>query len=85
MVFGIGEKMNLIDKYNYDKDIKLRNFEKYVRRQDLARFLARYELFKMIKDVKGSIIECGIHYGGGGLWLGLNYVLILIFLDLIEK
>lgn len=58
--------MNLIDKYDYDKDIKLRNFEKYVRRQDLARFLARYELFKMIKNTKGSIIECGVHYGGGG-------------------
>lgn len=62
--------MNLIDKYDYDKDIKLRNFEKYVRRQDLARFLARYELFKMIKDIKGSIIECGIHYGGGDYGLG---------------
>jgi len=43
---------------------KLENFPKYVRRQTIARFLARYELFKMILDVKGSIIECGVHHGG---------------------
>ncbi|WP_303866845.1 TylF/MycF/NovP-related O-methyltransferase [Acetobacterium wieringae] len=44
---------------------QLNNFEKYVRRQDLARFMARYELFKMIRQTKGSIIECGVHQGGG--------------------
>ncbi|TYC85949.1 class I SAM-dependent methyltransferase [Acetobacterium wieringae] len=43
----------------------INNFEKYVRRQDLARFMARYELFKLIKSTKGSIIECGVHQGGG--------------------
>jgi hypothetical protein len=57
--------MNLIEKYDYSYDTKLNNFEKYVRRQSLQRFLARYELFKLIKDVKGSIVECGVHYGGG--------------------
>jgi hypothetical protein len=44
---------------------KLENFSKYVPRQNLARFLARYEIFKMIKDVQGSIVECGILFGGG--------------------
>ena len=44
---------------------KLRNFTKYVRRQDTARFLARYEIFKRQINVKGSIIECGVHQGGG--------------------
>lgn len=48
---------------NEKKDIN--NFEKYVRRQDLARFMVRYELFKMIRSTKGSIIECGVHQGGG--------------------
>lgn len=43
----------------------VKNFEKYVRRQDLARFLARYELFKKIIDIKGSIVECGVHEGRG--------------------
>jgi hypothetical protein len=44
---------------------KLENFAKYVPRQNLARFLARYELFKLIHDVQGSIVECGVLFGGG--------------------
>lgn len=56
---------DLINKYDYPMSYKLDNFEKYVTRQKLARFIARYELFKKIKNVKGSIIECGIHWGGG--------------------
>lgn len=56
--------MSLINKYSYPMDIKLKNFEKYVTRQSMARFIARYELFKMVKHLKGSIIECGIHWGG---------------------
>lgn len=44
---------------------KLENFSKYVPRQNLARFLARYEIFKQIKDVQGSIVECGVLFGGG--------------------
>ena len=44
---------------------KLENFAKYVPRQNLARFLARYELFKLVKNVQGSIVECGVLFGGG--------------------
>lgn len=44
---------------------KLENFAKYVPRQNLARFLARYEIFKQIQDVQGSIVECGVLFGGG--------------------
>jgi len=44
---------------------KLENFAKYVPRQNLARFLARYELFKLIKGIQGSIVECGVLFGGG--------------------
>jgi hypothetical protein len=44
---------------------KLENFAKYVPRQNLARFLARYEIFKLIRDVQGSIVECGVLFGGG--------------------
>ena len=44
---------------------KLENFAKYVPRQNLARFIARYELFNLIKDVQGSIVECGVLFGGG--------------------
>ena len=44
---------------------KIENFAKYVPRQNLARFLARYEIFKLIKDIQGSIVECGVLFGGG--------------------
>jgi hypothetical protein len=44
---------------------KMENFSKYVPRQNLARFLARYEIFKRIVDVQGSIVECGVLFGGG--------------------
>jgi len=44
---------------------KLENFGKYVPRQNLARFLARYEIFKHIENVQGSIVECGVLFGGG--------------------
>ena len=44
---------------------KLRNFPKYVRRQDIARFLCHYEIFKRQLHIKGSIVECGVHHGGG--------------------
>ena len=44
---------------------KLESFSKFVPRQDLARFLARYELFKKVQDVQGSIVECGVQFGGG--------------------
>jgi hypothetical protein len=44
---------------------KIENFAKYVPRQNLARFLARYELFQRIRDVQGSIVECGVLFGGG--------------------
>jgi len=44
---------------------KMENFPKYVRRQDLTRFLALYEIFKRIRNVKGSIVECGVFDGFG--------------------
>lgn len=44
---------------------KMENFTKYVPRQNMARFLARYEIFKLIMDVQGSIVECGVLFGGG--------------------
>lgn len=41
---------NVFEKYNYQTETKLNNFEKYVRRQALGRFIARYELFNPLKD-----------------------------------
>ena len=41
------------------------NFPLYVPRQNLTTFLVKYELFKRILNVHGSIIECGVGFGGG--------------------
>ena len=55
---------------------KLRNFAKYVRRQDIARFLCRYEIFKRQLHVKGSLVECGVHHGGGLMtWAQISAIL----------
>ncbi len=59
------EMIHIFDKHTTSTEIKLDNFERYARRQKLARFIARYELFKKIINIKGSIIECGVHHGGG--------------------
>jgi hypothetical protein len=57
-------------------DIKLENFTKYVRRQQLKRFLALYELFKLVVPVKGSIVECGVFRGFGLMaWAKLSAML----------
>lgn len=50
---------------NISVDPRFRNFTKYVRRQELARFMVQYELFKKIQSVKGSIVECGVYHGSG--------------------
>ena len=44
---------------------KMENFPKYVRRQNLTRFLVLYEIFKKVLKVKGSIVECGVNQGFG--------------------
>lgn len=44
---------------------KLSNFPKFVSRQDLSRFLYKYEIFQKVLNVHGSIVECGVHMGGG--------------------
>jgi len=51
------------------------NFPLYVRRQDLTKFLVRYELFKMAMHVHGHIVECGVGDGGGLLaWYHLSSI-----------
>lgn len=39
------------------------NFPLFITRQELVRYLVRYELFKKILPVKGSIVECGVYKG----------------------
>ncbi|MCP9496609.1 MAG: class I SAM-dependent methyltransferase [Pyrinomonadaceae bacterium MAG19_C2-C3] len=55
---------------------KLQNFTKYVSRQALTQFLFRYDMFQRILTVQGSIIECGVLFGGGLMaWAQLSAIL----------
>jgi len=44
---------------------RLQNFSLYTPRQDLTNFLVRFEIFKRVLEIQGSIIECGVLRGGG--------------------
>ena len=50
---------------------KLRAFTKYVPVGELAKLFVKYELFKKILHVHGSIVECGVHQGSGVLTWGI--------------
>jgi len=57
-------------------ETKLENFPKYVRRQNLTRFLALYEIYKRVLPVKGSVVECGVNHGFGIMtWAKLSAIL----------
>jgi len=45
------------------------NFPLFITRQELVRYLVRYELFKKIINVKGSIVECGVYKGAALMFL----------------
>ena len=54
---------------------KLDAFPKYASRQSIAKFLTKYEIFKRIKNINGSIVECGVLHGGGLLaWAKLSSI-----------
>ena len=57
-------------------DRVIETFPKYARRQALARFLARYEIFKLQIGIKGSVVECGVHEGSGLMtWAKISSIL----------
>lgn len=73
----VGKNIERIFLGNPDSvEMKLEQFPKYVRRQQLKRFLAMYEIFKFILPVKGSIVECGVYQGFGVMsWAKLSTIL----------
>lgn len=74
---SVGQAVEKIFEASTDPvEVRLENFPKYVRRQHLTRFLALYEIFKRIIQVKGSIVECGVNRGYGLMaWAKLSAVL----------
>jgi hypothetical protein len=53
----------VFDTSNFASRDILTNFAAYVRRRDMVRFLAHYELFKHIIDLPGCIVEAGVFRG----------------------
>jgi len=55
---------------------KLENFPKHVPRTAILRLLVKYELFKQVLEVQGSVVECGVLHGGGLMtWAQLSAIL----------
>lgn len=44
---------------------KIEAFPKFASRQAIAKFLTKYEIFKRVINVNGSIVECGVLHGAG--------------------
>jgi len=66
----------IFDQSQCQSGSKLANFTKYIKRQTMARFLAQHEIFKKQINIKGSIVECGVHHGGGVMaWAKLSSTL----------
>lgn len=59
------ELARFYDSSSYTTLQRLANFPLYVPRQEMARYLCRYELFKKVIGVHGSVVECGVGFGGG--------------------
>jgi|TARA_B110000483_G_scaffold182711_1_gene216108 hypothetical protein len=64
------------NKSDLSVEKKLENFPNHVHRRDVAMFLNRYEIFKEILPIHGSIIECGVNLGAGLFsWLHFSSIL----------
>ncbi len=54
---------------------KLQNFPKYVRREDLTKFLARNDVFGQQLHVHGSVVDIGVGRGASiTTWLHLSSI-----------
>jgi hypothetical protein len=73
----VGKEIESIFEASEDSiEVRLENFPKYVRRSNITRFLALYEVFKQVLDLKGSVVECGVNRGFGVMtWAKLSAVL----------
>jgi len=65
------EKDNVLELAKIMQESSLSDFEKathfslFAPRQAISSFLFRYEIFKRILNIQGSILECGVAYGSG--------------------
>ena len=67
---------DLFSHENIDLIEKIEAFGKYASRQSIAKFLTKYEIFKKILHVNGSIVEAGVLFGAGLItWAKLSSIL----------
>jgi hypothetical protein len=71
----ISDLADVWDTSNYPTNIKLTEFVKYVPKNSLMQFISRYELYKIIQNIPGDIIELGV-CGGKGLFSFIQSVFI---------
>lgn len=58
-----------------DVTVKLQNFTKYVRREDISKFLMRNEVFRKQLKVHGSIVDLGVARGASLMtWFHLSSI-----------
>lgn len=60
----------LLEQYELPLSELLINYPAFIRRRDLPRLLADYELFKLVKNIPGSIAEFGVYLGSGAFTWG---------------
>jgi hypothetical protein len=71
----MGGLERLLTESTYSPVERLMNFPLYTPRQDLSRFLVKHEIFKRVLDMHGSIVECGVFFGGGLMtWAQLSAI-----------
>jgi hypothetical protein len=71
----MGDLERALADSTYSETEKMMNFALYTPRQDLTRFIAKHEIFKRILPVHGSVVECGVFFGGGLLtWAQLSAI-----------
>jgi hypothetical protein len=73
----VGDRLReVFEKCSDPWEKKIENFPKYVKRQNLTKLLAQYEIFKRVLPIKGSVIECGVLRGGTFMgWAHLSAIL----------
>ena len=89
---GRQEIINFINGSQSDRIGIAANFAVYASRQDINRFLALHEIFKLQMPIKGSIVECGVYSGSSlfsfahfsGIYEPANYHREIIGFDTFE-
>jgi hypothetical protein len=59
------ELQRIVDESGISFAEMLINYPAFVRRRELTRLLADYDLFRMVMDLPGSIVELGVYLGAG--------------------